>query len=95
MRDHWAYEKKRRTDRDGTRWHFVSHYIFEGSDTAATYELYFRRDDHEEYGVARFAEDEHPGRRHDDLAHRIMNDDEYRRPLLDPKTKCVWLKSWK
>jgi len=93
----WSYERKRRCDRTGVRWHFASRLLI--SDVPyeeRPFELYFRNDDRSEFGLLRFEHrKDNPYRDYEVMVTKIMNDVEFRRTLLDPKTAGVWSKGWK
>lgn len=98
MRDHWSYERQKRFDHKGRRWHFVRRYFGEeaGPYEERPYELYFRDDARTQFGVLRFDSlKDNPYRNHAAIVNKIMNNDEFRRSLLDPETAEVWLDSWK
>jgi hypothetical protein len=94
----WFYERKRRCDKRGTRWHFVRRDI---DDPAVPYderpfELYFRNDDRTEFGLLRFEQrKDNPYRNYEAIVSKIMNNVEFRKTLLDPETEEVWRRSWK
>jgi len=73
MKDFWSYDKKKRFAYDGTRWHFVSHHMWDSS-APIRFELFFRADDRSQYGVLRFARGEvNPYRNYDTMVTKIMN----------------------
>jgi len=94
-----SYEKQRRYDKQGQRWHFVKRYLLGDDaepDEEQAYELYFRNDDRTEFGLLRFEHRrDNPYRDHAMIVNKIMNDVEFRRTLLDAETEEVWLNSWK
>ncbi|MBX3244352.1 MAG: hypothetical protein KF685_07830 [Acidobacteria bacterium] len=97
MLDHWSYEKQKRFDRQGNRWHFVIRTFLStpvGRDEPR--EIYFRSDDRLQFGVIRYERyQDNPYRDYEILVNKIMNNDVFRKPLLNPDTEAVWLKSWK
>lgn len=96
--DTWVYERKLRRDKQGRRWHFVSHWVY---DPAIPYEqqpseLYFRNDDRTEFGLLRFEHrKDNPYRDYEAMVTKIMNNSDFRQTLLDPDTASLWKKSWK
>ncbi len=94
----WSYERQRRRDKKGRRWHFVSRSVI---DPAVPYEerpfeLYFRNDDRTEFGLLRFEHrKDNPYRDYEAAVTKIFNNAPFRRTLLDPETASVWRKSWK
>jgi hypothetical protein len=96
--DNWSYERKHRCDRTGRRWHFVSRSTFdpEVPYEEQPYELYVRDDDRTEFGSLRFArQKDNPYRDYETVVTKIMNDQDFRRTLLDPSTAGIWSKNWK
>lgn len=94
----WSYERKKRCDRTGARWHFASRLPCrsDGPWEEQPFELYFRSDDRTEFGVLRFEHrKDNPYRDYEAMVTKIMNDEGFRRTLLDAATADVWLKSWK
>src|SRR5439155_26763378 len=94
----WIYDRRRRVDKNGDRWRFVTRNIV---DPAVPYEerpfeLYFRNDDRSEFGLLRFERrEDNPYRDYEAIVTKIMNDAAFRRPLLDPETASVWRGTWK
>ena len=94
----WIYDRRRRVDKNGDRWHFVTRNMV---DPAVPYEerpfeLYFRNDDRTECGLLRFERrKDNPYRDYDAMVRKIMNKPEFRRVLLDPTTKAAWERNWK
>jgi hypothetical protein len=99
VREYFSYEKKRRVDDSGRRWHFVHHDL--GADESVPYEeqpweLLFRDDERKEFGRIRFAKRKNsPYRDYETLVRKIMNDPEFRSSLKDVSTKKLWRRSWK
>ncbi len=94
-----SYDKQRRYDKQGQRWHFVRWYV-SGDEhkpyEEQPYELFFRNDDRTEHGLLRFEHRrDNPYRDYAMVVNKIMNDIEFRKSLLDPETAGVWLNSWK
>ena len=98
MQETWTYEKFKRFDNKGNRWHFVSHIVYP-TDIPwedRPFEIYFRDDQRTEFGILRFERQaDNPNRDYDAMVNKIMNKKEYREKLLDPSTMEIWLKSWK
>lgn len=94
----WFYDKQKRIDKKGKRWHFV-HRDWDGLESPYEEqpdEYYFRDDARTVFGVLRFEKrKENPFRSYEVMANKIMNDAEFRNTLLAPETKSVWSKSWK
>lgn len=94
----WSYEKQRRIDKKGNRWHFVHHYDFEVGlpyDEQPS-EFYFRDDARNVFGVLRFERHkDNPYRNYETMVNKIMNNKKFRNTLLAPETRDVWSKSWK
>jgi len=96
MSETWSYDKVRRFDGNGKRWHFVSVTRFPAGANSHEYEVYFRDDERTEFGLLRFERfADNPYRDLDAIAAKIMNNAEFRGTLLNPETEDVWLKSWK
>ena len=97
-RELWSYERKRRRDKKGARWHFASCIVL---DPEVPYEerpfqLYFRNDDRTQFGLLRFEHrKDNPYRDYEAIVTKIMNNHAFRRTLLDPETAGIWRKSWK
>ncbi len=97
MSELWSYEKVKRLDRKGRRWHFVTH----DRDSTLPYEerpweLYFHDEERKEFGCIRFERrKENPCRNYDILFSKIMDNPGFRKTLLDPSTKGAWRKRWK
>jgi hypothetical protein len=97
-REFWSYERKRRCDRTGTRWHFASRLLLSPDIPyeERPFELYFRNDERSEFGLLRFEHrKDNPYRSYETMVTKIMNDVAFRRTLLDPETADVWRKNWK
>jgi hypothetical protein len=98
MKDTWYYDKDKRLDKKGNRWHFVHRSFF---NTAIPYderpdEWYFRDDARTVFGVLRFErEKDNPFRNYEVMITKIMNDESFRKTLLAPETEKVWSKGWK
>jgi len=98
MSEFWSYDKLKRLDNDGKRWHFVSRRILGGigeSDNLP-YELYFRDEERTEFGLLRFEKSkDNPYRNYEVLITKIMNNAEFRKTLMNPETENIWNKNWK
>ncbi|HRI04952.1 MAG TPA: hypothetical protein PLL77_14530 [Pyrinomonadaceae bacterium] len=98
MCEMWTYDKEKRLDRKGRRWHFV-HRDIHGVETPyeeRPYELYFRNDEKTAFGVLRFQHrKDNPYRDYMTVVTKIMNNDDFRMTLLDPETENVWNRNWK
>ena len=94
----WSYEKQRRFDTKGRRWHFV-HHDPDGSGLPyeeQPVEFYFRDDERTEFGVLRFERrKDNPYRNYEVMVTKIMNDADFRASLLAPETESVWNRNWK
>ncbi len=94
----WSYEKQRRFDKKGNRWHFVHHYSFKVGvpfDEQPS-EIYFRDDGRTTFGVLRFERrKDNPYRNYETMVNKIMNNEKFRESLIAPETKEVWSKNWK
>lgn len=94
----WSYDKAKRLDNKGKRWHFVRRYLFDerGSSENQPFELYFRNDERTEFGMLRFerAED-NPYRNYEIMINKIMNNSSFRKTLLSHDTKEFWNRNWK
>src|ERR1044071_5254849 len=98
MSEAWSYDKAKRLDNKGKRWHFVRRYLWgeKGSSENQPFELYFRDDERTEFGLLRFErQEDNPYRDYDTMINKIMNDVEFRKTLLDPGTKGFWNRNWK
>ena len=97
-KERWSYERKRRCDKRGTRWHFVTRSIYNSTVPydERPFELYFRNDDRTEFGLLRFErQKDRPYRNYETMVAKIMNDPDFRWSLLDPDTASYWSKNWK
>jgi hypothetical protein len=54
MGEMWCYDKVRRFDANGKRWHFVRVYHYIKGAGSNPYEVYFRDDARTEFGLLRF-----------------------------------------
>ena len=93
MKEFWSYEKKKRVDTRGKRWHFMSHTVLlEGrAYDDQPYELYFCDDGRTVFGRLRFERRrDNPYRDYALVARKIMEDEQFRGGLLDPTTSRVW-----
>lgn len=98
MSESWYYDKEKRCDLKGRRWHFLFHHVFsnELKYEDCPYELYFRNDDRTEFGLLRFEKrKDNPYRDYNMVINKIMNNREFRKTLLNPDTAEVWNKNWK
>jgi hypothetical protein len=97
MREWWSYDKVKRADWNGTRWHFVMHDIDDGQAyRERPVEWFFRNDDRTVFGVFRFAHGtDNPYRDYETMIDKIMNKRDFRDSLLDPTTKEIWRRNWK
>jgi len=98
MSEMWSYDRAKRVDKKGRRWHFVRRYMWgaKGSSENQPFELYFRDEERTEFGLLRFErQEENPYRDYDIMIGKIMNNTEFRKGLLDPETEGVWSRNWK
>ena len=96
MGEMWSYDKVKRFDGKGHRWHFVSRYFFIEDSDNEPYELYFRNDERTEFGLLRFERrKDNPYRDYDTLITKIMNNAEFRKTLIAPETENIWNRNWK
>ena len=98
MSERWLYDKTKRFDHKGKRWHFVRRYIWEtnGASKDQPFELYFRNEERTEFGLLRFARrEENPYRDYDMMINKIMNNLEFRKSLLHAETQEIWNQNWK
>ena len=97
MSEMWSYDKVRRFDYKGRRWHFVLKQILEAEVYEdQPYELYFRNDEETEFGLLLFEMGTgNSYRNYEILVNKIMNDDEFRKTLLDSETQALWHENWK
>ncbi len=98
MKEMWSYDKQKRFDANGRRWHFVRRDFFGdvGDYENQPFELYFRNEMRTEFGVLRFERrKDNPYRNYIVMIDRIMNKADFRRTLLDPDTESVWKRNWK
>ena len=85
MGEMWSYDKSKRFDNKGGRWHFVRHSIWgeKGTSENQPFELYFRNDERTEFGLLRYErEEENPYRDYDMMINKIMNNAEFRKTLF-------------
>jgi hypothetical protein len=98
MKEMWTYDKHKRFDNTGRRWHFVRHDFY---GTKIPYEdrpveVYFRDDDRVTFGVLRFPRQKDiPFRNYEVMIKKVMNDNEFRTTLIDLETKRIWNRNWK
>jgi hypothetical protein len=86
----WFYDKAKRLDDKGGRRHFVTRHLTgeNGSSVNRPFELYFRNDAPTEFGLLRFERrEDNPYRNYEVMVNKIMNNDEFRKTLLDSQTK--------
>jgi hypothetical protein len=98
MKEHWSYDKAKRMSKNKTRYHFVMcNYLDENISYDDTpYELYFRNDKNTEYGLLRFEKKkDNPYKNYEVVINKIMNNDDFRKSLIDNETASIWLKNWK
>ena len=99
MKEMWSYDKEKRFDRRGRRWHFVHRSFYDTGDLPYEErpdEWYFRDDERTEFGLLRFErKKDNPFRNYEVMVKKIMNDEAFRKTLLDPRTRGVWNKNWK
>lgn len=94
----WHYDKQKRFDANGKRWHFVNRNFYGdvGNYDNLPFELYFRDDERIEFGLLRFEKrKDNPYRNYEVMIDKIMNKSEFRKTLLDPETESVWNRNWK
>ena len=93
-----SYEKQKRHDKKGRRWHFVSHDL-DGSMIQyeeQPVEIYFRDDERTVFGVLRFEKrKDNPFRNYEVMVNKILNDADFRNSLIAPETENVWNRNWK
>jgi len=94
----WSYDKAKRFDKKGNRWHFVRR-DFDELDVSyedRPVEIYFRSDDRSTFGVLRFEQGkDNPFRNYETMINKIMNDVHFQESLLAPETKSIWKRNWK
>lgn len=94
----WSYEKQKRLDKKGRRWHFIYHDL-DGSEIPYEEQpvaIYFRDDERTIFGVLQFERrKDNPYRNYEVMVSKIMNDVDFRSSLIDPKSESVWNKNWK
>lgn len=94
----WSYDKKKRYDKKGMRWHFVQYYIWKKGEPydEQPFELYFRNDERTEFGLLRYEKwKDYPYHDWEKMLNKIMNNVEFRKTLLNEETKSIWNKNWK
>ena len=98
MNEMWHYDKQKRFDANGKRWHFVHRDFYGdvGNYDNQPFELYFRDDQRTEFGLLRFERrKDNPYRSYDVMIDKIMNKPEFRKTLLAPETESIWNRNWK
>jgi hypothetical protein len=93
VKELWSYEKLKRLDANGKRWHFMSHDVWlpDIPYEEQPFELYFRNDAKTVYGLLKFERrKDNPYRDYDLIVRNIMDDKRFREGLLNPDTKVVW-----
>ena len=98
MGEMWSYEKQKRFDAKGKRWHFVRRHLWGegGSFENQPFELYFRDDERTEFGLLRFErQEDNPYRNYEVMVDKIMNKTDFRKSLLDQETENIWNRNWK
>jgi hypothetical protein len=98
MSELFSYEKKKRVDEQGRRWHFVYHDLGDESVPydERPYELLFRDDERREFGRIRFdRRKDNPFRDYEALVVKILGDPKFRLSLSDPASENLWRRSWK
>jgi hypothetical protein len=89
----WSYQDKRYFDKKGERWHFMFHHLYdtEKKYEEMPYELYFRNDKRTQFGILKFEKlKDNPYRDFKTVVNKILNDEDFRKSLLDPLTRGVW-----
>jgi hypothetical protein len=96
MLEMWSYDKVKRIDKKGGRWHFVTRDLFVDGDEDQPREYYFRNDQKTEFGMLRFERvKDNPYRDYEMLINKIMNNMPFRKSLHSPETEAIWKKNWK
>jgi hypothetical protein len=98
MSEMWSYQKARSFDDKGNRWHFVTRHILELEIPfdEQPYEVYFRNNERTEFGLLRFEKrKENPYRNYEVIINKIMNNDEFRKTLLNSEMEEIWNRNWK
>ena len=93
--DMWSYQDRKVFDKKGNRWHFMFHHVLDSEKKydENPYELYFRDDDRRIFGVLRFERlKDNPYRNFQTIANKIMNNEEFRKSLIDLSTRKLWRK---
>src|ERR1043165_5667128 len=94
----WDYDKKPRFDKEGNRWHFVHRRFYEPNIPSKEQpdEYYFRDDARTMFGVLRFERwKDNPYRNYEVMISKIMNDEAFRKTLIEPETEKIWNRNWK
>jgi hypothetical protein len=92
----WQYDKAKHVARDGARWHFVKRYPTNLPLEDQPFEIYFRDDSYQIYGVIRYERfKDFPPKSLPSIINKVMNDQSFREKHLDASTKAIWAKSWK
>lgn len=97
MKEMWTYDRVKRTDKRGARWHFVTHETLGAEDyREQPVECFFRDDARTFFGVLRFEHrKDNPYRDYETMVEKIMNKPDFRKTLEDPATEDVWNRNWK
>ncbi len=60
------------------------------------FEVYFRNHEKTVFGVLSFERyTDIPYRKVEMIENKIMNNDEFRKSLIDPETESIWKRKWK
>jgi hypothetical protein len=91
--ENWSPHIKKFHDQAGGRWHFMfqHRYLEERAPDEQPYALHFRNDERTIFGVLRFERSkDNPHGSFADVAHKIMDDAEFRASLVDAGSQKVW-----
>ena len=97
MREHWSYSTKKRADKKGENWHFVTCSLMEADVdySEQPVEYYFRNDNRTYFGKVRFERRKDIPYMFEKFAEKVMSDSDFRKRYEAPETKSVWLKNWR
>ena len=94
--DIWNYDKQKRVDKEGVRWHFAVHQSWlSGTMMDGPYEILFRDQDWKEVGIVQFERLKDNPYKYDKLFEKLMSDPSFRSEHLAPETRKLWNKNWK
>mgnify|MGYP000016900826 CR=1 FL=1 len=97
MNEHWSYSTKKRTDKSGEKWHFVTRNFMDSNVEYAEspVEYYFRNDSRTYFGMVKFERRKDVPYMFEKFTEKVMFNSEFRQNNEKPESKSAWSKNWK